>query len=525
MACGVRPTQSRNPTLLVALLLLFLARDAHAQKCGRHASHIACGAFQGILYSVNNRWPPVQVVNLTDWVPLQVPDEATLSITLCNYGNFRVHDVTIRNVTIVPPLVASVGKKAVVRVHVYNSANLDVSGRLVIGYPMPTVSGDRSYGGEDTSIISNVVRGPVSDGSSIVVDVSKSANVRLRSGTRDLWMAKATLLNELINGAHDFNMHCFVDACFEVRVWDSANIDADQQDGPNVIIQDGQLDDESIDTGCIGKGTFVRVVKRNVANVRGVRNLHIWDGELSDEALDALHIREARAEVSVQDSANVFAHHVEIIEGELIDEMVDARDLVDAEVSVLCMNSGNIRAQSVEIVEGELVDESVDVRDVLRSTVVVTLKNSGNVRVQDLVSIQDGELVDEVLDANALRGGYVDISIVNTSNVLCGPGAVSMQSAELLESVIDVADMRNVKAALFISDSANVHVPADWIHMREAKLAEETVDVDLVNGGLKLTVTRSMGNGCARCMGYAPTCVFKGHHNSSAKASPPPRLH
>ena len=38
---------------------------------------------------------------------------------------------------------------------------------------------------------------------------------------------KATL-NELINGDHDCNMH-LVDACFEVRVWDSANIEANQQ--------------------------------------------------------------------------------------------------------------------------------------------------------------------------------------------------------------------------------------------------------------------------------------------------------
>ena len=57
---------------------------------------------------------------------------------------------------------------------------LMLPGILLIGYPTPVISGSRSYGGEDTNIICNVVRGPVRDGSSTVVDVSRSANIRLR---------------------------------------------------------------------------------------------------------------------------------------------------------------------------------------------------------------------------------------------------------------------------------------------------------------------------------------------------------
>lgn len=457
----------------------------------------------------------MKVSNLTYFTPFKVPEDATLSVSLCNYGNFRIHDVTIRNITIVPPLVGTVGKGATVRIHVYNSANLDVSGRLVIGYPIPEISGDRSYGGEDTAVIANLLRGPVGDDTSIVVDVSKTANIRLRKNTKDLWLSKATLLNELLNGPHEFHMHCFINACFEVRLWDSANIEADQRDGPNVIIQEGQLDDESVDTGCIGKGSFVRVVKRNVANVKGVRNLHIWGGELSEEAVDALHIKNARVEISVQDTANVDAHHVEILESELIDEMLDARDVTESEISVTCLNSGNIRAQSVDINEGELIDETIDVRDVMKSSVLVTMQNSGNVYASDLVAIKDGELVDEVVDANAIRFGFLDVSLKNVSNVLCGSGAVSLESSELLESVIDAADFREIKAALYISKTANLNVPADWVHMRDSKLAEKTVDIDLFNGGIKLTVLQSMHNGCKSCMGNSPTCNVKGHSNST----------
>jgi len=415
--------------------------------------------------------------------------------------------------------VGSIGKGATVRIHVYNSANLDVSGRLVIGYPIPEVSGDRSYGGEDTAVVANLIRGPVADGASIVVDVSKTANIRLRKDTKDLWLSKATLLNELINGAHEFNMHCFKKACFEVRVWDSANIHSDEYHGPNVIIQDGQLDDEAVDTGCIGKDSFVRVVKRNVANVIGVRNLHIWDGELSDEAVDALHIIEAKVEVTVQNAGNVDAHHVEIIEGELIDEMIDGRDITDSELTVNCLNSGNVKAESVKIIEGELIDESIDVRDILRSTITITMHNSGNVLAHDQLKIEEGELVDEILDANAIRGGYLDISLKNTSNVLCGSGSVSMEAAELLESVVDAADFRDIRAAVYIENSANIGVPADWIHMRDAKLAEETIDIDLVKGGLKLRTYSSMGNNCARCNGnggslFLPSCINKSDHNN-----------
>ena len=77
-------------------------------------------------------------------------------MTLWNHENFRVHDVTIRNVTVVSPLIASVKKWAAARFHIYNSANLGISAEFEIGYLTQMISGDQSYGGEDTNINSNV---------------------------------------------------------------------------------------------------------------------------------------------------------------------------------------------------------------------------------------------------------------------------------------------------------------------------------------------------------------------------------
>lgn len=523
----LNPLASFHLFALVSFCVFLCFGDVTAGTCGAKATNIACGDFQGILYSIDNRLPPVQVSNLTKWQPLDVPDNSSLSISICNYGNFHVHDITIRNMSIVPSLVGLVGRATSVRVNVFNSANFNVMGSLIIGNPIYNMSQNQSTPGNDTSIVDKIVRGPVRDGASIMVNVSESANVRLRSGAKELWLARATMLNEIINGAHDSMFHCFMDACFEAFVSNSANVQADQVNGPTVIIQDGQLDDEAIDTGCLGARSYAHVKKLNVSNVRGVRNLTIFDGELSDETVDALHLLGARVDVQVANTANVDAQHVSINEGELIDEIVDARDVADSQISVLAFNSGNIRAQTVEIFEGELVDETVDVRHFNRSSLLITLNNIGNVHADGLVSIQHGELVDEALDAKGIVDGLVDISITNTSNVQCGSGAVNLNRSELLESVIDVKNVTNSNIKVLVSDSANADVAANSVNMLQSALAAITIDIDFLdpaptninvttsestrNGPTNINVTmiRSTGNGCGLCAGATHSCIVQ----------------
>lgn len=497
-------------TCVLALALSLHVNAVLGQRCASAAEHIPCGTYSGLQYRVNDGRIH-QTDNLSDWRALMVPHGMTLSMSLCNYGNLEVDDVTLRNVSVVPSLVSSVERDATVRIHIYNSANLAVSERLVIGYTLSERE-ELDFEANDTAIVDKVVRGPVGDGAQILVDVDRTANVYLRAGTRDLRLGKATLLNELINGPHEQNMHCLAHTCLETRVAHSANVRAEEPGKSDVFIQDGQLDDESVDTGCIGKGSFVRVAKRNVSNVHGVRTLDVWDGELSDEAVDALHIRDATVEVAIHDSANVWADHVRINEGELVDEMVDARDLKNASISVLATNMANVDARSVEILEGELVDESVDVRDIRDTKITITLTDVANVRVSKLLSIIEGQLVDELLDANTLTHGAVDISLQRVASVLCGGGAVTLSHSELLETLIDAADVSGTKAALSVEDSGNVHVREDWLQLMNSKLAKEPYDVDLTHTQVKYSHTRSGRNMCARCAGSSSMCAEKKRH-------------
>lgn len=491
---------------LRAAALLVLCVHTEAQMCARHARHLSCGSYSGLKYQVMNNEHVYHVDNLTDWKALIVPPHITLSVSLCNYGNVYVEDVTIRNQSIVPSLVSEVGQNSTVRIHIVNSANLIVYKRLVLGFSM-SEKHPHNFEYNDTSIIDKVVRGPVADGASILVDLEHSANVRLLKGTEDLRIGKATLLNELINAPHWQNMHCIENACFEVRVEHSANVYCDERGAANIFIQDGQLDDESVDTGCLGQGTFVRVAKRNVSNVFGARTLHIWEGELSDETIDALHIRDAHVEVSIRDSGNVWADHVRIAAGELVDEIVDARDVNGAEVSITLQNVGNIDSQSVDIFEGELVDEAVDARDMIHSRVAITMTDVGNVRVSKVLSITEGELVDEVLDASSINSGSIDIRLERVASVLCGAGVVSLSNSELLETIIDTVNIHNVRASVYMVDTANVHVRSDWLHFVNGVLARRPYDVDLMNSGVKFTKISSMENLCARCPGSSYSCV------------------
>ena len=525
--CTGNPTtiamnRGASPNRWVALFSLCALAScfgvATAKKCGDRATVLDCGDFKGVLYSVNNSLPPVRVADLTDWQPLDVPDKSLLSVSICNYGNYRVRNSTFRNTTIVPTLVGKVGRWTSVRVNVHNTANLEVTDSLMIGYPVVNVTSNHSTPGADTSVVSKIVMGPVKDGASILVNVSRSANVRLAPSAKQLWLGRATLLNEIINGAHYSPWHCFMDVCFEADLSDSSNVKA-LGDGATMIIQDGQLDDEAIDTACLGLRSYARVVKRNVSNVAGVKNLTIVDGELSDESVDAHHLFSARVDVQIMNSGNVQAGHVDISEGELIDELVDARDVWDTEISVLAVDSGNVDAHSVSIFEGELIDEAVDVRHFNSSSVVITLQNIGNVRAQGKLSILHGELVDEIMDARGISSGLVDISVVNVSNVQCGSGAANLTESELLETVMDVTNVTHINATVFVSDSANIHVPEKSMYLTNATLAAKTLDfdtLDLYHSGLNVTLTRSEGSGCALCKGYGPSCMIPRNYNATA---------
>lgn len=461
-----------------------------------------CGHFSGIVFKRNNR--PVQhVANLTGWKPLRVPAGETLSISACNVGNARLESMTLVNATVVPTLVGHIGTGARVRAEVRNCANVVVADQALIGRRIPLLDlfpprpppGSKGMHSSkvpkrkkrtaqrDTSLAGSVVSGRIQANAEVSVLVLRSANVRLLPSAREIFLGDANLVSEVINQRES---GC-VTACYEAHVVDSANVAGAEASRVKVVVRDAQLADEGLDVGCLGTGSFANVTRTNATNVRGVHSLSIADGELADEAVDALTIDGAHMHVRQHNVGNVHvAGNVDIREGELVDETVDVLNVSDSLIIVDAHNLANIEhtGGNVSIHAGELLDEVVDAGSVSHADVHVSVQNAGGVRADGIVSIRAGELVDETLDVGFVRDATVSVSVVSAGNVRAGEG-VRMVDGELLDEVVDALGFRGGRLAVEVRDSANVRcVSGGSLNIAKGELLETVVDV---SGGINGT--------------------------------------
>ena len=269
--------------------------------------------------------------------PLNVPALGRLSVQVCNVQNMNVRDHVIPvgnqvgqpGATLIRTPVGNVGTSGMVKVEVFNSANINVNGTLVVG--MKINAGQLTGELPDASLISELVKGSLGLYAQVSVRIEDSANVNLQSSSSELWIGKGTLLQEIVNVKPSQYVQ---NACLEVGVFNSANV---RGSGGKVFIRDGQLDDETIDLpslcevcyhwGCVpcsgnlGKtdGSRLTVTKQNVANVDGVSTLDIWDGELSDDSVDVGELRANSAvNLNLENVGNAkVLGHIRIADGEV----------------------------------------------------------------------------------------------------------------------------------------------------------------------------------------------------------------
>jgi hypothetical protein len=116
-----------------------------------------------------------------------------LAVQICNYGNRDVSSHTISlGSTLLPTIVGNVGESGLVKVQVLGSANVNVSGKLVVG--MEISEGQITGDAPDASLMSEIVKGSLGKWAEISVLVQNSANVKLTAFSAELWIGKGSLM-------------------------------------------------------------------------------------------------------------------------------------------------------------------------------------------------------------------------------------------------------------------------------------------------------------------------------------------
>jgi hypothetical protein len=256
----------------------------------------ACSA-SGIYYTRNNDFlvraaSPSEIIN--------VSDDELLAVQMCNVNNMNVRDYHVDlGMTLVTTLVGSVGARAQVKVEVINSTNIEVGADSEFELGMKIAEGELTQDFPDASLISEIVKGEISEFGEVPV--------KIPGRNTGAWIGKGTLIQEIINyeliGGGNIN-----NAFLEVDVSDSANVEqAARTAGAKLYIRDGQLDDETLDLPSYPGRTRrlnSMVKKMNVANVRGIESLLIWDGELSDETVDVGDLVDSQVNLNLQNVGN-----------------------------------------------------------------------------------------------------------------------------------------------------------------------------------------------------------------------------
>jgi hypothetical protein len=373
-----------------------------------------------------------------------------LAVQICNYGNIDVWDHTIPlGSTLLPTVVGNVGESGLVKVQVLGSANVNVNGQLVVG--MKIAEGQVTGDLPDASLMSEIVKGSLGKWAEISVLVQNSANVKLASSSTQLWIGKGSLMQEVVNVEP---RQVVQNVCLAVEVSQSANVYA-TNGGAKVYIRDGQLDDETLDlpsfynNATVNDGlgrteySILLVNKNNVANIENVSELHIWDGELSDETIDAGDIVRCTANITLFEVGNArVSGYTRIVDGELVDEMLDVTFLRDySTVNVVANGVGNVWAHTLEIIEGDLVDEMVDVEMEVNtgSVIRVDVNNIANARTASHLIISNSELIDEVIDVGtAITQSTAVVNMRNSGNSYCSANPMHTIVVTNGEQVVDL---------------------------------------------------------------------------------------
>jgi hypothetical protein len=228
--------------------------------------------------------------------------------------------------------------------------------------------------------------------------------------------------------------------------------------------------------------------KDNVANIRAVQDLFIWDGELSDESVDVGHLSLSYVNLELHNLGNANVNgYIRIVDGELVDEILDTASISQTSVSISVANLGNARSWELYIEEGELVDEIVDIElDLDSSTVHIVCDNMGNAETAYMTQIVEGELLDEVVDVSGvIRNSDAMVELTRSANSrgaetthegVLGHHQLSIDSGDLMDEVIDTLHVEaSSNIHVHLSDSGNAYTTADNVILLHSELISQPV--------------------------------------------------
>ena len=235
-------------SMLFGALVCATTASAQTKVCADGVSVISrtctTGSPPGIFYMRNNDGAVHQFVPGSTPL-LSVGLREKLAVQICNYGNRDVSSHTISlGSTLLPTIVGNVGESGLVKVQVLGSANVNVSGKLVVG--MEISEGQITGDAPDASLMSEIVKGSLGKWAEISVLVQNSANVKLTAFSAELWIGKGSLMQEVVNVSP---RQVVQNVCLSVEVSQSANVLTVNGGHGKVYIRDGQLDDETVRAG------------------------------------------------------------------------------------------------------------------------------------------------------------------------------------------------------------------------------------------------------------------------------------
>ncbi|CCN45165.1 Hypothetical protein MADA3029_1140107 [Vibrio nigripulchritudo MADA3029] len=456
-------------------LMLLVPTYAYSYQCAIEIPPISCDGRSGIFM----KNPGSTLVKWDEKSPYTVKGGEQLSVAVCNYKNSKVTNQVISDYSLIPTIIGSVGKNASLRIDITNSANIEVSHKLVMGEELPEGLPNNTPPSvppvpepdiATPALISDIIHGDVKEGAQIQVNVESSANVRLTGANSELHIGKASLFEEVINKPRDGQHSHIHFGCLQLDLEDTANVYGTKTS--HVYIRDGQLEDENIDY-TLGISSIL-IEKENVANVRA-KELHIFDGELSDESVDTQNFSSSNINLIFDNVGNARVDSLRIVDGELVDEVLDTSDVRHSLVSISLDDVANATGAKLHIHEGELLDEVMDAQNIAHSNIAISLEETGNSATVNNVYILEGELIDEVMDIGKLDHSLVSIDIEESAN--SSGFNTTIHHGELLDETLDAIEMNHSGVSIELEETGNVF-GGGKTYIEWGELVDEVLDVE-----------------------------------------------
>ncbi|MFG6447607.1 hypothetical protein ACG0Z6_05050 [Roseateles sp. BYS180W] len=246
-------------------------------------------------------------------------------------------------------------------------------------------------------LIDEVVDAEKFDRSRVRVDFIGSANV----DAKQVDIHQGELVDEAIDGAD------YLASTLTVGFDNAANVRATR-----LSIREGELVDEAVDIESLIQDSNITVTLQNTANVRE-GNLHIVDGELIDELVDVQQAQRSTLNITVGHTAVVGNPvlpgkvGVELTRGSLMDEFFDLGDKLGQLTAQLSIaDSANVWAESIRFDQSQLLHEFVDAARGKSFTLNVSVSRSANTNSRQAPQLLNGSRIaaDLVSVAQASEG-------------------------------------------------------------------------------------------------------------------------